>query len=51
MQVEYIVLYQGCGEKRTPKTINLNTKMIDYWSNNRMKADQVVPEKVSEVVA
>ena len=51
MQIEYIVLYQGCGNKRTAvKTINLNTKMIDYWSSNRLRADQVWPEKISEVI-
>ena len=51
MQIEYIVLYQGCGRDRFPvKTINLNTQMISYWSYNKLRADQVIPEKISEVI-
>lgn len=52
MELEYIILYidSNNGQKQTRKEIALKTKILDYWTEDRIKLDQVDPAMINSVV-
>lgn len=50
MEIEYIIIYKGCDEKKTPFKIDLETKIIDYWPENRIKSMTFGPENINLVL-
>jgi len=49
MELEYIILYNGCDSQKIPHRISLETKIIDYWAENKINANQISTEDISEV--
>jgi hypothetical protein len=46
--MEYIIIYQNCGAKRTSFKITM-TNSSDYWDMNKLLFNQVTPETISEI--